>query len=137
MKILNLTQHTATPEQRLAGVIDLPEQAAAELRQLLTFSVSGPDGLVSAEDAYAKVLARADQIVELVVVPAIERDPEITAAMIGGAPYLMAPLERALMEIGVTPVYALSDRVSVEETQPDGTVRKVAVFRHAGFVAVD
>ena len=137
MKILNLTQHTATPEQRFAGVIDLPEQAAAELRQLLTFSVSGPDGLASAENAYAKVLARAGQIVELVVVPAIERDPEITAAMIGGAPYLMAPLERALMKIGVTPVYALSDRVSVEETQPDGTVRKVTVFRHAGFVAVD
>jgi hypothetical protein len=55
-------------------------------------------------------------------------------AMIGGAPYLMAPLESALRAHGITPVYAFSVRESVDQVQPDGSVRKVAVFRHAGFV---
>jgi hypothetical protein len=54
--------------------------------------------------------------------------------MIGGAPYLMAPLERSLRSVGVYPVYAFSVRESVEQTAPDGTVRKTNVFRHAGFV---
>ena len=61
-------------------------------------------------------------------------DPHPTAAMIGGAPWMMAKLERALLEIGVPSVYAFSVRESAEQTQPDGSVRKVNVFRHAGFV---
>ena len=33
--MLNLTQHDATEEQKLAGVVDLPPEAKAVLRQLL------------------------------------------------------------------------------------------------------
>jgi len=54
--------------------------------------------------------------------------------MIGGAPYFMGALESALLEAGVEPVYAFSRRVSEEMIQPDGSVRKVGVFRHVGFV---
>jgi len=56
------------------------------------------------------------------------------SAMIGGAPYLMAELEKALLDRGIRPLYAFSTRESVEETFPDGSVRKVNVFKHVGFV---
>ena len=45
----------------------------------------------------------------------------------------MAPLEEALRYRGILPLYAFSRRESREETDPDGSVRKVAVFRHLGF----
>ena len=54
--------------------------------------------------------------------------------MIGGALWLMAPLEKALRDAGVIPIYAFSERVVVEEILPGGEVRKVAIFRHKGFV---
>jgi hypothetical protein len=60
----------------------------------------------------------------------------ITRVMLGGAPYLMGALEKAVRECGFTPVYAFSQRESEEITQPDGSVRKVQVFRHCGFVEV-
>jgi hypothetical protein len=60
----------------------------------------------------------------------------ITRVMIGGAPYLMGALENAVRECGFTPVYAFSKRESVDQPQPDGSVRKIAVFRHLGFVEV-
>lgn len=157
---MNLTQHVATPEQRAAGLEDLPEQERAELQALLTFAVSGPCGLAeNPRAAYEAVEARAREIVSRFVLPRIAQalrdagfaepgmdDAEVlracrpeavgAKAMIGGAPYLMAPLERELMRRGVAPVYALSDRVSEEQAQPDGTVRKVNVFKHVGFLAV-
>lgn len=37
--ILNLTQHKATPEQAIAGVVDLPDDQQATLHELLTFEV--------------------------------------------------------------------------------------------------
>ncbi len=35
---------------------------------------------------------------------------------------------------GITPLYAFTRRESVEEVLPDGSTRKTAVFRHAGFI---
>lgn len=120
MKILNLTQHAATPEQISAGVVDLETaERRSHLQGLLTFS-----SLPSIEDVEqrAKMIAR------------LAKDGPCERAMIGGAPYLMAPLERELLRIGITPVYAFSVRDTAEERQPDGSVRKVNVFRHAGWV---
>jgi hypothetical protein len=34
----------------------------------------------------------------------------------------------------ITPLYAFSVRESVEQALADGSVRKVNVFRHAGFI---
>ena len=121
--IVNLTQHLATPEQIAQGVVDLDPEDRAECARLLTF-----DELPTAEDLWVK----ADQLVELVKSsPASEPGCQV---MIGGAPFFMATLSRALMEGGFTPVYAFSRRESVEQVQADGSVRKVAVFRHMGFV---
>ena len=46
----------------------------------------------------------------------------------------MSALESALLDECITPMYAFSVRDSVEQTQPDGSVRKVNVFKHIGFV---
>ena len=128
--IVNLTQHPATPEQRAAGVVDLTGPARESLIEALTF-----DSLPSSED----VAERAERIAMLAVqiVDPGDSDERLgggEGAMIGGAPYLMAPLVAALKAFGLTPLFAFSVRESAEQTLPDGSVRKVAVFRHAGFV---
>lgn len=123
--IINLTQHPGTPEQ---GVTDLTGEELASLKSALTFGTL-PDA--------QEIAVRAEYIAELACMNGLggdDDDPIPTAAMIGGAPYLMAPLERALRAVGIEPLYAFSVRESAEQTQPDGTVRKVNIFRHAGFV---
>jgi len=123
--IINLTQHSSTPEQ---GVVDLQGQELEALRESLTFrDLPTPEELE----------ARAEYIAELAIHNGLggeDDDPFPEAAMIGGAPYLMAPLEQALLARGIAPLYAFSRRESVEEKQPDGTTRKTSVFRHVGFV---
>lgn len=119
MIILNMTQHDSTPEQGAQGVVE-PEDKAA-VRSLLTFTT-----IPSKEE----VVERAEKLADAAFHAGAE------AAMIGGAPYLMSALERALKAKGVKPLYAFSVRESADVTQPDGSVRKVAVFRHAGFVEV-
>lgn len=117
MCIINLTQHAETTEQIAAGVV--PATFAGRLPDLLTFD-SLPSPL--------EIRQRAE------VIASLAADSGAQAAMIGGAPFFMAALERALRTVGIAPVYAFSERVSEEQTQPDGSVRKINVFRHVGFV---
>ena len=117
MTILNLTQHQATSEQMTAGVVDHSDQQA--LKELLNFTA-----LPSCDE----IRERAEALAELA------RASSADAAMIGGAPYLMGPLEAALKQVGIRPLYAFSVRESVETVLQDGTVRKTNVFRHLGFV---
>lgn len=130
--ILNLTQHVVTPEQKAQLVVE-PRMCKTEIRELLTF-----EEIPSKEE----IEARANKLAEIAVSEANhyagETDNEIwiTRVMIGGAPYLMGALEKAVKECGFTPVYAFSKRESEEIPQPDGSVRKVQVFRHCGFVEV-
>ena len=119
MKIINLTQHAATQDQIDQGVFDLTSYAHTQLLEYLTFHE-----IPTKRD----LEARAEGIASLAI------DSEATHAMIGGAPYLMAPLETAIRSHGIIPLYAFSKRESVEQTQKDGSVRKVNVFRHVGFV---
>jgi len=121
--ILNLTQHPATPEQKQAGVVDLDEPLASELRYMLTFYRI---------PSKHEVVARANGIAEM----AYAYEPRPKYAMIGGAPFLMAPLEKALLARGISPVYAFSRRETREHRLEDGTVEKVTIFRHIGFVEV-
>lgn len=115
--MINLTQHSATPDQKDAGVIDLAD--TSKLKGLITFDE--PPGI-------EELLRRAEAIAQIAVGVGAKE------AMIGGAPYLMAPLETALGRKGIRAYYAFSRRESVEKIDPDGSVRKVSVFRHAGFV---
>ena len=60
-----------------------------------------------------------------------------THALVGGAPYLMGPLEEQLRQVGIIPIYAFSERVSEEVISPDGEVTKINKFKHAGWVGDD
>lgn len=127
--ILNLTQHPATDEQVAAGVVNLHGEELAMLKRVLTF-----DALPSRQD----IEEVAETIADIAAMNGLGgddgEDPVFTRAMIGGAPFLMSALESVLRAHGIAPLYAFSRRESVEEKQADGSVRKVAVFRHAGFV---
>lgn len=142
MNILNLTQHEATPAQIEAGVEDLRPALRAKVGELLTFQT-----LPSREE----LTSRAEAVVAFL--RSLECDAchltggycggscngafewfALRAVMIGGAPFFMAPLEAALKKAGFKPVYAFSQRESVDHVEPDGSIRKVAVFRHLGFV---
>ena len=116
MKILNLTQHNATEEQRAAGVIEPADKKAVQ--ELLTFNDL---------PSHYEVWSRAEKLAK------IAEAEGVTEAMIGGAPFLMYPLEMALRNRGVQPLFAFSRRETVEKPLPDGGVQKVAVFRHLGF----
>ena len=117
--ILNLTQHQATADQVAAGVVNVNPEFKERLTAFLTF-----DTLPLAwEIEYAA---------ELIAILALEHGA--TRAMIGGAPFLMPTLEKALIAEGIKPCYAFSERVSEEQAQTDGSVRKVNVFKHVGFV---
>lgn len=124
--ILNLTQHPATPEQLEAGVVDLVGEEHEELRTLLTF-----ESLPTSQEVYS----RASAIVEIALrcFKRSDTPKDHRSAMIGGAPFLMTPLEGYLSDYRVTPVYAFSTRVSVEAVQ-DGVVVKQSQFKHMGFV---
>lgn len=124
MSIFNLTQHKATPEQIAQGVVDCPDRWAGELRELLTFNE-----LPTASEIHERAMEIA-ALAEMVM----EGIPGCTSAMIGGAPFLMGPLEAELTKLDILPLYAFSIRESVEQEQADGSVRKVNVFRHVGFV---
>lgn len=114
---LNLTQHSATPDQIKAGVFE-PEDKEL-VQKWLTFT-SKP--------------TKQDIIEHASMLSGIARRSGFKKIMIGGAPYLMGVLEGFLRADGLIPVYAWSERVSVDIPQEDGSVRKVNSFRHAGFI---
>lgn len=134
--VINMTQHKATDEQVAEGVMDIeslaqriasgdkyagtsPEEARERLVGLLTFAA------IESGDA---IRHRAELLADLAV------EVGAKGALIGGAPYLMGPLESALKDRGIVPLYSFTERVSVEETLPDGSVKKTNVFKHVGFV---
>lgn len=122
--IINLTQHAASPEQIAAGVVDFDGEEKRALIEALTF-----EELPSSNDIEAAALA----ISTLADCWADREGIAAPSAMIGGAPFLMAPLERALSQDFVV-LYAFSTRESVDVVQPDGSTKKTSVFRHVGFV---
>jgi len=126
MKILNFTQHDATPEQLSAGVVEPDADNKERIRQLLTF-----DELPTQSDLRQRATNCA--VLACVLLAKYQCD----AVMIGGAPYFMSHLESALRLFRVRFCYAFSSRVADEQIQPDGSVKKVNVFRHVGFIWED
>ncbi len=119
MTIVNLTQHPASEIQLEAGVVEPANKQA--VKDLLTFE-KAPD--------IGEIERRATALAQ------IAAEAQADAAMIGGAPYLMGPLEAQLEILGVRPLYSFSRRESLEQTQSDGSVRKVNIFVHTGWVDV-
>ena len=53
-------------------------------------------------------------------------------ALVGGQLGLMTQLIPCLAKQGFAVFEAKTDRISKEETQPDGSVKRVSIFQHAG-----
>ncbi len=130
--ILNLTQHTVTAEQKAQLVVE-PRMCKDEIQKLLTF-----EEIPSKEEIESRAtkLARIAASEAAMYAGDTESRLWITRVMIGGAPYFMGALEKSIRECGFQPVYAFSKRESEDIPQPDGSVKKVQVFRHTGFVEV-
>ena len=136
--ILNMTQHAASAEQKAVGTVDLAEPEAANLKRLLTFDeLPTEQQIKDRADAIAD-LARAQllKIGDRMGIPSggganINR----IRCLIGGVPFLMTALTRAMRSRGLVPVCAFSRRESVDEVKADGSVSKRSVFRHLGFVS--
>jgi len=105
--ILNLTQHCATSQQIKEGVVEPAEKKL--VYDLLTFKTL---------PTYEEIRKRATILAQFAATKGCKK------VLIGGAPYLMAPLEKELMRLGLTPVYAFSKREVVEKTMPNGSVKR-------------
>jgi len=127
MRIVNLTQHPATPEQIAGGVVDLTPAQRGVVSRWLTFDETPTRRQVKCRAALLAQAAANDS-------QEVGEVGHFDAAMIGGAPYLMRPMEEALLAQNIKPLYAFSRRESVETVAADGSVTKTNVFRHAGFV---
>jgi hypothetical protein len=114
--IINLTQHAPSAEQTAAGVFNSPQWEVVKV--LSTFEEM---------PTYSRCVFWAREIAQ------IAKASGATSAMIGGAPFFMRHLEDALHMQGIAALYAFSVRESTEQAQPDGSVRKVNVFKHVGF----
>ena len=97
------------------------DAAKKEIQNQLTFDTIPDRGAI-------------EEAAKSIALLAVVLDIGAETAMIGGAPYLMSALESALKDVGIKAIYAFSKRESTEVDDGDGGVRKVAVFRHMGFV---
>ena len=133
MPILNFTQHNCTQDQLDVGILDCDPEYKQELVKLLTFNTLPTS---------SEVWTRAVQIVGLFERVAVAMGYTYTNEetslypMIGGAPFLMSLLEDAFDDADLNPYYAFTKRVSIEQTQPDGSIKKVSTFKHAGLYKV-
>ncbi len=119
MILINLTQHNLTQEQ-LKNAVEVGTDVRDEVIKLITFN-----GLPTA----GEIKDNASRLAEIC------RDMHASHAVIGGAPYFMGPLEQALRRVGVTPLYAFTERVTVEVTDPNtGEVTKTSKFNFAGWI---
>ena len=136
--IINLTQHQMVQEQYEYNGIELYEvqfkghekEARADILEALTFNE-----IPSKED----IIGRAKTL-STIAVATLNQARDLSGldakfyALIGGAPYLMSALEKELKEDGIIPLYAFSKRESVEKVNPDGSVTKTCIFKHAGYI---
>ena len=119
MKLINLTQHQLTSQQ-LVGAAEVGNDVRDEIVKLITFS-----GCPTAEI----IKGNASRLAEIC------RDMHASHAVIGGAPYFMGPLEKALRNVGIVPLYAFTERVAVEVVNPEtGEVTKTSKFNFAGWI---
>ena len=138
MKILNLTQHVATPEQIEAGVYEPSKEYKDAIIGHLSFNVM---------PSWQELEKQADALAQITMYLTSEQlgstdddgmpifEPVIGArVMIGGAGFFLGVLERKLKEYGLQPVHAFSQRVSVDTHNSDGTVTKTSTFKHIGFI---
>jgi len=147
MKVVNLTQHHATAEQKAAGVVDfdkwlkscLDNMDADTRADVLTRHrldgcsfgewLSSALTLPTDKRAPVTVRTRAEAIRNMVAEVGMKSGGEVRAVMLGGDPALMMDLSELFVRAGILPVMAVSDR----DARDLGDGRKVAGFRFNGF----
>lgn len=137
--MVNLTQHALTKEQythnneELTVVTYKPyaKEVENDIIEFLTFNeIPTKEEISKRADLLAIIASNTiKQAENLSEIPATRK-----YALIGGAPYLMGALEKALKEQGIQPLYAFSQRESIEKVNPDGSVTKTAIFKHKGYI---
>jgi len=129
MAILNLTTHKATQDQINDGVINLSGDYLLALQDALIFETLPGEGEINDRAKYIAALAADCASAE----DRGDLKGFALKAMIGGAPFFMSALERALKDVGIQPIYSFSVRESTEK-MVDGKTVKTNVFKHIGFV---
>lgn len=136
--IINLTQHSMAEEQYKYNNEDLLEikfkpyngtsvGSPDYIKRLLTFNT-----IPSKKEIMDRAVALA--VYASGLLNQAKNDDDKLFALIGGAPYLMGPLEEMLKNEGIQPLYAYSQRESVETINADGSVTKTAIFKHKGYI---
>ena len=120
MRILNLTQHLATDEQVKAGVHEPNDKIA--VKDLLTFHT------IPTVDQMERKAKRLTEIAQ---------ELGFEYVMVGGAGYFMPVLERVLLEANIIPLHSFTERKTIEKQNADGTVEKVSIFQHIGWVGLE
>ncbi len=113
----NVSQHVASPEQVLNGVVE--PQNKEKFNELLTF-----ENLPSTNE----LDKRAQKIMTLVC------EEGWSMIMVGCAPFFASALERAAELKKISMMYSFSNRVSEEKILADGSVKKINFFSHKGFI---
>ena len=129
--IINLTTRAATESQRMAGVVDLPIDRQEVLNNLLT-----SDYKTNRNDVNTEVGIIMSLIQDLKYSPeGLSDKPGVMVEKL--APY-MKPLQDALYialsEAGYTRYTSFAQKVTMNETQPDGSKKPVTRYIHAGFI---
>jgi len=118
IRILNLTNHSATPAQQQLGLVDIAEQREY-ICQLLSFAKI-PD-VDDIEQRCHKLVGLTLQL-------------EFRAAHLGGATYLTPQLHHMLIANGVDVYYSYSKRQSSEYENQNGEIEKKSIFSFENFV---
>ena len=161
--IINLTQHAATPAQKAEGVVDVEDREMLSRLLTISFEGTGIAPKNLPEAAAIRAAAIIEEFVTPVQVAQIRaylrseyeagyaavapsysdpsadilnrhREAATVRCMVGGMPTLTDELVRQLKALGHVPLYAVSERRSVETVREDGSVQKTQVFQHLGFV---
>lgn len=149
IEVLNLTQHQATAAQITAGVYsdhqiaaiaeltnfvgmpteeEIKERAGIITHRLLKLVKSWEDDHLEEKDSYYRNWSFNGET------DWRTGDNGRGRVMVGGAPWFMSALCVSLKERGFNPVFSFTERQSIDEPQGDGSVKKVSVFNHVGFI---
>lgn len=125
-KLLKVMQHSLTGEQlsqlgKNTQIIELSE-INNQLFNKMASSPSTTEGVVETAKEFYEFLKEAEDI-DGVILPL-------------GSPSLMFQIAVFIGDYQIPVLFSHSERVSVDEIQEDGSIKKVSVFRHQNWITL-